>query len=183
MPLSYVKPMMKKILVFVLFVVGVFCGIVVTREGDFIISRSGIIAKSPENIFSYINDLHQFQEWSPWAKVDPNATASWSGPSAGPGASFSWSGNSEVGEGTMTIVESRPNDYVKFRLDFKRPFSATNMAEFKLKPSNGSTELTWSMSGTNGFLAKAVGMFLDCDKMVGGYFEKGIQNLKGVVEK
>jgi hypothetical protein len=30
-------------------------------------------------------------------------------------------------------------------------------------------------------MAKAFSMFVDCDKMVGGEFEKGFENLKGVV--
>ena len=68
----------------------------------------------------------------------------------------------------MTITESRPGEVVVFRLDFKKPFEATNTAEFSFVPEGEATVVTWSMFGTNNFISKAVGLFLDCDKMVGG---------------
>ena len=82
----------------------------------------------------------------------------------------------------MTIIESRPNELVQFRLDFKKPFAATNTAEFVLKPEESLTTVTWTMSGNNNFIGKAVGLIVDCDKMVGGYFEKGLENLKKLSE-
>jgi hypothetical protein len=82
----------------------------------------------------------------------------------------------------MTITDSQPNELVRFRLDFLRPFKGTNIAEFTLKPEGAGTTVTWTMSGTNNFIAKAVGLFMDCDKMVGGYFEKGFADMKTVVE-
>jgi len=38
------------------------------------------------------------------------------------------------------------------------------------------------MSGKNTFLFKAVGLFMNCDKMLGPEFEKGLENLKNVSE-
>ena len=52
------------------------------------------------------------------------------GPPTGPGASYSWAGNKEVGEGRLTITESRPNDLVRIKLEFMKPFTATNIATF-----------------------------------------------------
>lgn len=37
------------------------------------------------------------------------------------------------------------------------------------------------MSGKNGFMGKAFGLFVNCDKMVGEKFEEGFANLKRVV--
>jgi Polyketide cyclase / dehydrase and lipid transport len=104
------------------------------------------------------------------------------GPTSGTGASSSWVGNNKVGEGRMTITESRPNDLVRFKLEFVKPFTATSTAEFTFKPEGSQTVVTWSMSGQNNFIGKAVSLFMDCDKMVGGNFEQGLAGMKSVVE-
>ena len=97
---------------------------------------------------------------------------SFEGPTAGTGVIFHWAGNSDVGEGSMTLVENRPNDLIHIKLDFIRPFAGTNDVEFSFKPEGDQTAVTWSMFGKNNFLAKAFGLFVDCDKMVGGQFER-----------
>ena len=129
-----------------------------------------------------MNDLHKWQEFSPWAKRDPNAVTTFEGPSAGTGAVFSWAGNSEVGEGRMTIVESRPNDLVRFRLDFVKPFAGTNEVEFRFTPQGDQTLVVWTMTGENDFVGKAIGLVLDMDAMIGGDFEQGLADLKTLSE-
>jgi hypothetical protein len=104
------------------------------------------------------------------------------GPATGVGATSSWSGNKEVGEGRMTITESRPNELVHIKLEFLKPFQAVNEAEFKIQPQGDQTMVTWTMSGDKNFMMKAVHLFLNMDKMVGDDFEKGLANLKSVTE-
>lgn len=162
---------------------GVFVIVVALQPADFRITRSTVIAASPASLFQQIDDFHNWNDWSPWAKKDPNARNSFDGPPAGVGAKFSWTGNNDVGEGSMTITESKPNERIVMRLDFMRPFVATNTTEFTFKPAPTGTAVTWSMSGKNNFIAKAVGLFMNCDKMVGTEFEKGFENLKAVVAK
>ena len=55
--------------------------------------------------------LPQLGGWSPWAKLDPAAKATFEGPAAGQGAVFNWTGNDKIGEGRMTLTESRPADW------------------------------------------------------------------------
>ncbi len=129
-----------------------------------------------------MNDFHNWEAWSPWAKLDPAAKATFEGPSTGTGAIFKWAGNKEVGEGSMTITESRPSDLIRIKLEFLRPFEATNSAEFTFKPEGNRTGVTWSMEGKNNFIAKAVCLFMNMDKMVGGQFEQGLAQMKAVVE-
>lgn len=136
----------------------------------------------PEAVFSQVNNLHRWEAWSPWAKLDPAAKNAYQGPAAGVGAAFSWSGNHQVGEGRMTITESRPNDLIRMNLEFMKPFKATNITEFTFKPEGNLTVVTWTMSGKNNFISKAIGLFIDCDKMVGGQFEKGLAQIKSISE-
>jgi polyketide cyclase/dehydrase/lipid transport protein len=173
--------MLLKTSIAVIALVLVFVVVVATRPADFRITRSATIPASPPAVFVQVNDLHNWQQWSPWAKLDPDAKVTFDGPTAGKGASFHWAGNSQVGEGTMTLVESQPSELVRFKIEFMKPFTATNDAEFTFKPVGDQTEITWTMSGKNNFMAKAFSLFVDCDKMVGGEFEKGLENLKDVV--
>ena len=174
--------MLRKILIAVAVLIVVFVIVVAMQPAEFRVSRSATFAATPAAVFAQVNDLHKWDAWSPWAKLDPNAKNSFEGPAAGVGAAMTWSGNNEVGEGRMTITESRPDELVRFRLDFMKPMSGTSTAEFTFKPDGGTTVVTWTMSGTNGFIGKAVGLFMNCDKMLGDYFEKGLASMKAIAE-
>ncbi|MEZ5842459.1 MAG: SRPBCC family protein [Hyphomicrobiaceae bacterium] len=165
------------ILVALLVVVAVLAWRIMRQPDTFRIERSLLIDAAPERLFSLVEDFHAWENWSPWAKLDPDAKNAFEGPPAGPGASFSWTGNSKVGAGRMTITESRPAELVRIRLEFLRPMKATNEALFSFRPESGGTRVTWSMSGVNSFMGKAVNLVMDCDRMVGGQFQEGLANL------
>lgn len=175
--------MLRKILFGIGFALLVFLAVAAFEPSEFHISRSATMKASSDKVFAQVNDLPAWEDWSPWAKLDPQAKNSYEGPASGQGASMSWIGNHEVGEGKMTIVESKPNEVVKFRLDFKKPFEATHNAEFLFKAEGDNTTVTWSMYGHNNFIGKAIGLIMNCDKMVGGQFEKGLESIKSIVEK
>jgi hypothetical protein len=171
------------ILVALLAIVGGLALLISRRPDAFSISRSTTISAPPDAVFDTINDLRKWDAWSPWAKLDPHATNSFSGPAAGVGASMSWAGNNKVGVGKMTITQSRPGEWVGMRLEFEKPMKAVNTAEFELKQEGAeSTVVSWTMSGANNFIGKAFGCVVDCDKMIGGQFEQGLASLKSVSE-
>lgn len=175
------KAILGILAVIVVVVVG-FCVIVAMQPADYTISRSATVNAPPEKVFEQVNDFHKWENWSPWAKLDPNMKTSYSGPETGQGASYSWTGNNEVGEGKMTIAESRPNDHVKIDLQFIKPFQATNVTEFTLKPEGDKTNVTWTMSGHNNFAGKAFGLLMNMDKSIGGDFDKGLAQMKAAAE-
>jgi Polyketide cyclase / dehydrase and lipid transport len=152
------------------------------QPADFKITRTGRISANASAIFPHVNTLQLWNAWSPWAKLDPNAKNSFAGPSEGVDAKMSWAGNNKVGVGSMTIMESRPDEYIQFKLEFQKPMQATNIAEFTFKPEGEQTNVTWTMTGTNNFMGKVMSLVMNCDKMIGGQFEKGLADLKAVVE-
>ena len=155
---------------------------VATRPAEFSISPHGRISAPPAAVFAQVNDFHNWQQWSPWAKLDPAAKSTFEGPSSGNGAIFRWEGNKKVGQGNMTIVESRPSDLIRIRLEFIKPFAAVNTTLFTFQPEGSQTVVTWTMTGKNNFFAKAFCMCMNMDKMVGGDFEKGLASIKGILE-
>jgi hypothetical protein len=165
-------------------IVGGFCIVVAMQPSTYHIERSAAMAAPPEVVFAQVNDFHNWQAWSPWSKLDPNAKEIFEGPAAGEGAVFRWSGNAEVGEGSMTITESVPHERIKIRLDFVKPMEDTAAVEFTFKPQGEQTEVTWSMDGQNGFIGRAfcLLMNMDMEAMVGDSYAEGLKNIESIVE-
>ncbi len=174
--------MLKSVLL-VLVVLIVGCVVVVAvQPSEFRVERSTTIAAPASVVFAQVNDFHNWDAWSPWAKLDPNCKYSFEGPPAGTGAILAWAGNNEVGEGRMTITESQPPELIRIKLDFVKPFENSANVQFTFKPQGDQTVVTWTMSGPNTFVGKAMHLVMNMDKMIGGDFEKGLAQLKTVAE-
>jgi polyketide cyclase/dehydrase/lipid transport protein len=174
--------MWKKILLAVVAIFVVFAIIVAMQPADFKIERSATMHAKSASPFAQVNDFHNWQNWSPWAKIDPQMKTTFEGPASGTGAMYKWSGNDKVGQGEMKITDSHPDDRVTIDLQFLKPFPANNTALFSFKPEGDQTVVTWTMTGHNGFMAKAFGLFVNIDKMVGDDFERGLDQMKATVE-
>jgi hypothetical protein len=156
--------------------------VVALQPADFRVTRSATIAAPPEAVFPHVNELKKWEAWNPWGKLDPAMKLTYEGPATGVGAAYAWVGNNQVGEGRMTITESRAHEFVRFKLDFFKPMAGTSEAEFTFKPQGNQTEVAWTMTGKNNFIAKAMCLFMSMDKMIGGQFEKGLGDLKSMAE-
>jgi uncharacterized protein YndB with AHSA1/START domain len=174
--------MVLEILVAIAVLVALFVVFVALQPAEFRVSRSATVAAPPAEVFPQVNDLHNMNAWSPWLEPDPNIKLTYDGPDAGPGAAFSWNGNSQVGEGRLTIVDSRPPELIRMKLDFVRPFKSTADTEFTFQDEGGKTLVTWTMTGRKIFLTKLFGLFMSMDRMIGGNFEKGLAKMKARVE-
>ena len=141
-----------------------------------------VIAAAPEALFPLVNDFHQWEGWSPWAKLDPAMKVVYDGPASGVGAVYKWTGDSKVGEGRMTLIESQPVSVIRINLEFLKPMESTSITQFAFKPEGKGTSVTWTMSGKNNFVGKAFCLFASMDKMVGPDFEKGLAQMKSLAE-
>ncbi|MCW5554957.1 MAG: SRPBCC family protein [Verrucomicrobiae bacterium] len=175
--------MLKKILIGLAVVIIVFLIVVALQPSEYHVTRSTTMAAPPEAVFPHVNELKKWAAWNPWERIDPNMKLTYEGPEAGVGASYSWVGNSEVGEGKMTITGSRLNESVQLKLEFFKPMASVSDTEFTFKPQGNQTEVTWAMSGKNNFIGKAFCLFMNMDKMIGGQFEKGLTDLKTITEQ
>ena len=174
--------MLIKTLVAIAAIAIVFAAVVAMQPSEFRVARSATIAAPVPAVFAQVNDFRKWPAWSPYEKLDPAMKKTYEGPATGTGASYAWAGNSDAGVGRATITESRPNELVRIKLDFEKPFAGTAFAEFAFKPEGERTRVEWSLQGTNNFVAKAVHLFLNMDRMVGGQFEEGLAQLKSVTE-
>jgi hypothetical protein len=175
--------MLPTILIVVALIVVGLIAFVAMQPPDFRLSRSATMSAAPADVFAQVNDFQRWDNWSPWAKIDPAMKVTYDGPPSGEGAAYSWDGNNKAGAGKMTITKSQPTKQIVIRLEFLRPFKATNQAEFAFEPKGSDTLVTWTMTGTKNFMMKAVHLMMNMDKMVGPDFEKGLAQMKAVVEK
>lgn len=159
-----------------------FCVVVVLQPNTFSVERRATIAAPPEKVFAQVNDLKAWDAWSPWSKLDPGAKTTFSDPSAGKGATFAWVGNQEIGEGSLTILDSKPDELVEVEQEFVKPFAGKARIVFTLVPKDGQTNVNMKMSGEHGLLGKAMCLFVDMDAMLGKDFEQGLANMKQVAQ-
>ncbi len=163
--------------------IGAVLAYAATKPDVFQVRRTVVINAAPEKIFPYINDFKSWTAWSPYETRDPNMQRTYGSSTSGKGATYSWNGDKNVGSGSMEIVDAPAPSRVTIKLDFTRPFEAHNMADFRLEPAGGGTQVSWSMTGPTPFLGKIIHVFIDMDKMVGRDFEAGLAKLKTVAEK
>lgn len=157
-------------------------GFVLTRPNEFRITRQTVVKAPPPVVFGLVNDLRKWDDWSPWAKLDPHCKMNYGDIDRGKGAWYEWSGNNKVGEGKLTITESTPSDEIRLKLQFIRPFKCENEGDFVFQPESGGTRVIWGMTGKNNFMSKAMCLVMNMDKMVGKDFEKGLNSLKSLAE-
>jgi uncharacterized protein YndB with AHSA1/START domain len=153
------------------------------KPDTFRLARSATIAAPPERVFALINDLRRFNEWNPFAKLDPQNAISYDPLTAGVGGAYTWKGE-KSGAGRMQITESLPSQRVVAKLDFSKPFEAHNIVEFTVQAQGDKgTMVTWAMSGPMPYVNRLMTTFFDMDKSVGTDFEAGLAQLKSLAEQ
>lgn len=176
--------MLRKALIASGFLLAVFLLYASTRPETFEVKREVVVNATAAEVYAHVNDFRQWAGWSPWEKLDPNMQREFGGKPVGIGSTYSWSGNEQVGKGRMEIVGATIPYSILIQLDFSEPFPSRNQAQFTFEPAdNGGTQVTWTMSGKHGKLAKLMSVFFDMDAMVGPDFEKGLAALKAVSEQ
>jgi hypothetical protein len=177
---------MKKVLLGIAGVVGLgvvgMVGGASMQEDHTHLERKITVAASAEDIKYFAEDLKGFNEWSPWSELDPDMEQKYSDPSGGVGATYEWKGNDDVGHGIMT-VKSSTDGKVEHDLKFIEPFEAKSLATITWQAKGEELEVTWAFDQDNSFGSKMAMMFMDMEGMLGADYEKGLSQLKPVVEK
>lgn len=174
---------MKKVLIAIAAVLILFFVAVLLMPADYTIERSVTINATPEQVFPHLVSTRKADDWGPWREEDPKAQMSYSGPEEGVGSKSSWTGGEKLGTGSATIVNVVPNERVDVKLEYQAPMNMTQDAYYILKSEDGKTHMTWGVKGKNNFMGRAMCIFMNMDKMVGSFFEKGLNKLKSIVEQ
>jgi uncharacterized protein YndB with AHSA1/START domain len=154
-----------------------------TKPDIFRIQRAVMINAPQAKIFPLIDNFHNWSQWAPPDMEDPTIQRTFSGPASGVGAVSDWTGSGSTGKGRMTITKSVPPENISIMVDWAKPFQAHNLNEFTLEPQGAATKVTWTMNGTNVYMMKVMGVFVNMDRFTGKHFETGLANLKIASEK
>lgn len=174
--------MIKKLILAVLALPLIVIGVAYLLPNETEVSRSIVIEADAKSVFAQINNLKKSQKWSPWAEKDQDMQVSYQGPVSGGGAKMSWqSQNSQVGSGSQEIIESKPFEMIHINLSFEGQNDA--QAYFHLKAlQENQTQITWSFVSNHGSNPLKRYMGLMFDFWIGGDYEKGLANLKKLIE-
>lgn len=145
------------------------------------VERATVVQAPAATVFTVLNGFRQFDKWSPWAGIDPDAKTTFEGPAFGVGAKMSWAGNDAVGTGSQEIVESTPYGSIRLRLGFG-DFPGTFASSYALQPVEGGTQVTWAFDADYGGSLTGRWFGLLSDRMIGPDYDKGLQRLKALVE-
>jgi len=173
------RPIMRLILGLCALAV-ILLGVAFALPGQVTIARS-VVINAPESIvFPYLNDLHRFGDWSPWAARDPELAATFSGPDQGKGAKVEWtSSKPSVGAGSMVITDSNPNRHIDLAVNFN---GLDGTSYYEVVPSGSGSKITWGFgyeSGTSP-LKRWKGLLLD--RYVGAEYRDALAKLKDKIE-
>ncbi|MDC0008232.1 SRPBCC family protein [bacterium] len=147
------------------------------------VSRSIEVVRPKQEVFDYLRSLKKMDEWSPWAKKDPNMVKTFTGTDGEPGFTSHWVGNKDVGEGEQEIKKVTPGERIDSELRFLKPFKSTSDCYLKTEDiGNGITKVTWGFSGNSKFPMNIMTLFKSMDSMVGKDFEEGMRSLKTNLE-
>jgi len=147
------------------------------------VQRSIEIARPKQEVFDYLRSLKKMDEWSPWAKKDPNMVKTFTGTDGEPGCISHWVGNKEVGEGEQEIKKVLNGERIDSELRFLKPFKSTSDCYLTTTAvGEGNTKVTWGFSGKNKFPMTIMSLFKSMDSMVGKDFEEGMLSLKANLE-
>ena len=150
---------------------------------DYNVSRSIEIARPKAEVFEHLKYLKKQQEWSPWAKRDPDMISKFTGVDGEVGAINYWKGNKEVGEGEQEITQIVEGKRIEGELRFLKPFKSTSDSYLEVyEAGQDKTKVIWGFKGKNKFPMSIMMLFMNMDKAVGKDFEEGLQSLKTIME-
>jgi hypothetical protein len=173
---------LKYIIISILVIVFAFLSFALFQPTDYHVERE-ITIQAPANIIhQQIVSFKNFNNWSPWAKMDPNAVNVYTGIDGEIGSIHSWSGNDEVGVGEQELM-SFTDDKITFELRFKEPFESVSLSYFNINEFEGKTKVIWGFDGNSSFPMNGLLVFMDMDGMLGNDFEKGLNSLKQLSEE
>ncbi|GHC55446.1 SRPBCC family protein [Ulvibacter litoralis] len=158
-----------------------------TKDGSFDVAESKMINAPAEVVYNNVKDYKNWQEWGPWAKLDPNTKVTYAEKTEGEGAAYSWSSDHmQVGKGAMETVKVIPNKEIDQKITFNTPIGDSKSDvywRFDTSETPGITKVTWGMKGEQSFMEKVFMAFQkdDMETGISKMFQEGLTNLEAVV--
>jgi hypothetical protein len=160
--------------------IGIMAGVAFGLPAHVTVTRSKSIGAPESVVFPYLNNLHQFSEWSPWQQRDPQLKVTYGGPEQGKGAQVKWtSGKPSIGTGSMEITESAPNHSIDLAVNFN---GLDGTGSYRVVPDGSGSKVTWNFGYESGSSPLKRWKALMLDGFVGAEYSSGLEQLKQKIE-
>lgn len=146
------------------------------------VSRSITINAPMYRVFDQVNDLRNWEKWSPWKRMDPMMEMTFSNPPVGQGAFYKWvSQDKHLGSGTMTLAKVTNDEEIVVALHSDDWGDSNAIFDFGHKGKE--VEVTWSMNNDLGVMPwnKYAGMMMKSE--LRKQFDQGLKGIKFYAEK
>jgi hypothetical protein len=178
---------MKFLKRFLLVIVGIIALALIVAlfvSKDMSATRDIVINKPKADVFNYIKQLKNQNNYSKWSKMDANMKTEFKGTDATVGFISAWEGNNDVGKGEQEIKKIVEGERLETELRFIKPFeSKANAVMTTAAIDSAHTKVTWTFDSKMTYPMNLMKLFMDMDKMIGDDFGIGLANLKTVMEK
>lgn len=176
---------LKRILIAVVAIIALVLIVALFVKGEFDIKREVVIIKPKNEVYNYIKYLKNQNEFSKWAKMDPNMKKEYRGTDGTVGFVSAWESQADsVGKGEQEIKAMQPGKRIDYEIRFIKPIAAVAPAYMALD-STGVTEtkVTWNFHEKMPYPMNIMCLFMDIEGMIGADLQTGLNNLKGILEK
>lgn len=176
---------LKKILIALAIILAIPLIVALFIEKDYAIVKETTINRPKDEVFAYIKYLRNQDHYSVWSKMDPNMKQTFEGVDGTVGFVNSWeSDHDSVGKGSQRITKIEEGKRLEMKLQFKEPFEVENDAFMTTEAiDSSSTKVSWGFSGSFPYPMNIMRLFMDMEDAVGGDLQKGLANLKELLEK
>ncbi|MBP6432381.1 MAG: SRPBCC family protein [Ferruginibacter sp.] len=175
---------LKRLLLFILFLVAAALITALFVSKDLNVSKEVVINKPKQDVFNYIKQLKNQNNYAVWNKMDPNMKQTFTGTDATVGFISAWEGNKDVGKGQQTITKITEGERFETELKFIEPWESKANAFMTTTAVNDSTtKVSWGFESKMAYPMNITKLFMDMEKMLGDDYQKGLANLKTVLEK
>ncbi|HSP12552.1 MAG TPA: GyrI-like domain-containing protein [Salegentibacter sp.] len=175
-----------KYLLFLLLIIIIAGSIyIATKDGDYHIEETQVIPAPIEVVYNEVNEYQNWPNWEPWSQEAGDMVVEYDEKTRGKNAGYSWS-SENMGNGSIRTLDSKPFSGIDQKISFDTPFGTSSSDIYwKFDQVEDSTQVTWGMKGTQGFMEKLAFSFQSetLSGMMRPKFQEGLQNLENSVLK
>lgn len=152
---------------------------------EYTVGRYVVINKPKTPVFDYLKFLKNQNKFSVWGMIDPNMKTEFRGTDGTKKFVSAWdSENKNAGKGEQEILNIVEGERIDYEIRFIKPIKSTSWAYLTTKTINDNqTRVYWEFNGKMKYPMNLMLLFMDMEKMIGNDLDKGLQNLKIILEK
>ncbi len=176
--------LIKKIILGLLVIIALVLIIGFFMPKNYAVKRTITINQPKDSVFKFVKFLKNQDKFSVWNKMDPNMKKTTSGVDGTVGFIAGWESKDEnLGVGEQEIKKITEGQRIDYELRFKVPFEAKDHAFMSTETvSANQTKVTWGFDGAMPYPMNIMMPFMNMEKMLGDDLQKGLADLKIVLE-